>query len=224
MSNRRMSNAEALDVTGHSERIESVAPIDPRGIDQQTSRFASTIRLAAAPTRRTDDRAKPQSTGSVHRASPHRIRKAQNRKGGRRWSIWSAIARVDQWRQRRSGIGRSMAAPIRCIAVRQTLKGQKTPREAPDLYGVRRVRQCDAGDGDVTGFARRVTRDRAGHVWFGRVLCGRETCRLVRQARNDQAKDVEAQTSASMTLLYDETGEEASPAAARERDRIGQSQ
>jgi len=28
-----MSNAEALDVTGHSERIESVAPIDPRGID-----------------------------------------------------------------------------------------------------------------------------------------------------------------------------------------------
>jgi hypothetical protein len=57
----RMSNAEALDVTGRAHRDGSVAPTIPH--ERSTmSRFASTVRLAVASTRRIFERAKPQST------------------------------------------------------------------------------------------------------------------------------------------------------------------
>jgi len=95
-----------------------------------------------------------------------------------------------------------MAAPIRRIADQQTLKGQKTSREAPDLYDAGRVRQCDTCDCDKVRGVRAARQARSGRSRVVRLVrCGHETCRLVRQARYDEVNGVEAQLNASMTLL-----------------------
>jgi hypothetical protein len=90
---RRMSNAEALDVTGRTHRDGSVAPTIPH--ERSTmSRSASTFRLAprlrgASSNVRNRNR---QIRSSSFTASHSQGEKPQ---GQRHHSIWSAIARVE---------------------------------------------------------------------------------------------------------------------------------
>lgn len=69
------------------------------------------------------------SDKSADRASPHRIRKAENRMGG--VMIGTVRTGAGGHGERRSGIVRSLAAPDSASRVRQTLQGHKPQERRP---------------------------------------------------------------------------------------------
>jgi hypothetical protein len=131
--------------------------------------------LAAALVRR--ERMCETASGVRHRASPHRIRRAKNRKG----DVGSRAVRGRAGRETKENAEAGSSAARQLRTARRELasaEGEETSREASwsnDAALRVTVRQSTAHE-SVIGFARRRRRDWAGDVRF--VVCRRRVSNM----------------------------------------------